>query len=285
MSETLLGDLARTWLPLVALALACLAPLAVSLLRPARARGRREADRALYRAQLAELDEHLATGRIGAAEHAAAVVEVQRRLLAAPEEAVVASPGGGAGAGARASRAGAAALAACLLLLPAGALGLYLVNGSPGVPSAGFEERAAANARADALLAQLRARIQSFPPGSEAARRGWILLGNAERDRGNHERAAEAFRLALEARFEPGLAAEAAEIELRLGRADAASALLARAAAEAPEEPRLRYLAGLAEQRAGRPESARAIWRALLADAPPEAPWRATLERELRDLP
>ena len=60
-----------------------LAPLALSLRRTAAARGRQEAAIALHRAQLAELDRDLADGRIAAAEHANAVLEVQRRLLAA----------------------------------------------------------------------------------------------------------------------------------------------------------------------------------------------------------
>ena len=42
---------------------------------------------ALHRAQLAELDRDLAEGRIAAAEHANAVLEVQRRLLTAARRA------------------------------------------------------------------------------------------------------------------------------------------------------------------------------------------------------
>ena len=71
------------WLAIALLAAIALAPLALSLRRTAAARGRQEAAIALHRAQLAELDRDLADGRIAAAEHANAVLEVQRRLLAA----------------------------------------------------------------------------------------------------------------------------------------------------------------------------------------------------------
>jgi len=74
------------WLLVGAVALAAMLPLVVVVLRPARARGRAEADLALYRAQLAELDREREAGRLDAAAHAAATLEVQRRILAAPKE-------------------------------------------------------------------------------------------------------------------------------------------------------------------------------------------------------
>ncbi len=82
------------WLWMLLLALLALAPLGWALWRPRALRGRREADLALYRAQLAELDADLAAGRLDAAGHAAARLEVQRRLLATPEAPSPAPPGG-----------------------------------------------------------------------------------------------------------------------------------------------------------------------------------------------
>src|SRR5260370_21061044 len=75
------------WFALLLLAAAAVAPLAWSLRRAARSLGRREADVALHRAQLVELDRDLAEGRIAPSEHAAAGLEAQRRLLAAAESA------------------------------------------------------------------------------------------------------------------------------------------------------------------------------------------------------
>ncbi|WP_369413590.1 c-type cytochrome biogenesis protein CcmI [Caldovatus aquaticus] len=267
-----------TWLALVLLAAAALAPLGLALLRPPRRPppGRREADLALYRAQLAELDRERAAGRLDPAAHRAAVIEVQRRLLAAPAETAGAAP---------ARRLPPALALGLVPLVAALGAGLYLWHGAPGLPSAPYAERAAAAAREEALLAELRARLAALDPASETARQGYVLLGNAERTRGRPAAAAEAWTRALAARFDPGLAGDLAEVELERGETDAALRWLARALAEAPREPRLRFLAGLAEARAGRVESARAAWRALLADAPPDAPWRALVERRLAELP
>lgn len=271
-----------TWLALALLAAAALAPLGFALLRPPRQapRGRREADLALYRAQIAELDRDREAGRLDAAAHRAAVLEVQRRLLSAPQEEASTA------AAAAPRHAPAAPLAFVLIpLIAALGVGLYLWHGAPGLPSAPYAERAAAAAREQALLDQLRARIAQLDPASETARQGYVLLGNAERGRGNLAAAAEAWTRALGVRFDAGLAGDLAEVELERGETEAAARWIARGLAEAPRDPRLRFLAGLAEARAGRPETARAAWRALLADAPPDAPWRALVERRLNELP
>ena len=266
-----------TWFLAALVAAAALAPLGLALLRPPRARGRREADLALYRAQLAELDRERETGRLDQAAHRAAVVEVQRRLLGAPpDEAPGTAPE---------RRRGSAALLALVVLIPAAGVTLYLWRGVPGMPSAPHALRAEVAAREAALLDQLRARLAQLDPASDAARQGHVLLGNAERVRGNWQAAAEAWSRALEARFDPGLAGDLAEVELERGETEEAARWIARALAAAPGDPRLRFLAGLAEARAGRPETARATWRALLADAPADAPWRMLVERRLSELP
>jgi cytochrome c-type biogenesis protein CcmH len=262
------------WLLFLGLAALALAPLGLALLRPPRPKGRHEADLLLYRAQLAELEREQAAGRLDAAAFAAARTEVQRRLLAAPAESAPAA----------ASRS-AALLAAGLFLIPAGGIALYLWHGAPEIPAAPYVERAAAAERDDALLAQLRARIESVPPQSEGARQGWLLLGNAQRGRGRAELAIDAFRRALAIRFDAGLAAELAELQINSGDTDSAGALIAEAMRQDARDPRLRFLSGLLEARAGRAPNARATWQALLADTPADAPWRPFLERELQNLP
>jgi cytochrome c-type biogenesis protein CcmH len=267
-----------TWLLAAILAAAALAPLASSLLRPAPARGRREADLALYRAQIAELDRECDAGRLDEAAHRAATLEVQRRLLAAPAEEAATATGPGR-----------LLLPALVVLLPALAFGLYAWRGAPGLPSATQAERAAVQAQEEALLAQLRARLAQLDPRSEAARQGFVLLGNAERSRGRPEAAVEAWRRALESRFDPGLASELAELEIERGAQDAALVLLSRAqqSGELTEalRMRLRFLTGLAEEAAGRPDAARTAWQQIIADSPPDAPWRAMIQRRIDRLP
>ena len=266
-----------------ALALAALAPLGFALLRPAAARGRREADLALYRRQLAELERERAAGRLDEAAHAAAVLEVQRRLLAAPG-AAEADDGAPGAKGARA--ADRAPLLAALVMVPALALALYWVNGAPGLPSATFAERRDSAAQEEQLLATLRQRLDAAPdPNGETARQGWVLLGNAERGRGRPEAAAEAYARALAVRFDAEIAGQRAQALLEANRTDEAARFLAEALPKAPDHIGLRFLTGLAEARAGRPETARTMWRALVAEAPPDAPWRAMVERRMQDLP
>ncbi|MBV8574741.1 MAG: c-type cytochrome biogenesis protein CcmI [Acetobacteraceae bacterium] len=226
------------WLALLFVALAAMAPLALTLRRSAVARGRREAAIALHRAQLHELDRDLAEGRIASTEHANAVLEVQRRLLAAAEGEETAIRGS--------SRQ---PLLIALLLVPLVAVGLYITGGSPFLPAAPLADRIArAEAEAHqeaALIAQLRERLAQFDPKSPQARQGYILLGNAEASLGNMQAAAKAWHTALDAGFDPTLAVETAEaITENAGRVtDEAATLFRRALAEAPPDARWRPMA------------------------------------------
>ncbi|MDB5314464.1 MAG: ccmI [Rhodospirillales bacterium] len=263
-----------TWLLILGLAVLALAPLALALLRPARTRGRVEADRALYTAQRAEIDRELAEGRMDEAAHRGALLEVQRRLLAAPsEETAAARPS--------AMRP----LLAALTLVPLLSMAVYLVGGVPEMPSAPYIERRVQLAQEEALFTTLRDRLARMPADSAELRQGLVLLGNAESGRGRFAQAAEAWTQALAIRFDAGLAADVAEIEIERGQVAAAARVLQRALTESPADPRLRFLGGLVAARSGQPEVARASWQRLLADAPPDAPWRGAVERQLQALP
>ena len=230
------------WLALALLAVCALAPLAVALEGGTVARGAREPAIALHRTQLQELDRDLAEGRILPAEHASAMLEVQRRLLHAADTQE------------RAAQAGSrmpVLLAA--VLVPAVALALYLQGGSPWMPSitpGSGEARQQRQMEDAALLAQLRERLAAMDPRSDQARTGYILLGNVESARGNDAAAAQAWRTALAARFDPLLAVRAAEAATRAESSISASS------------------AGLL--------------RRALAAAPADAPWRGAVEQQLR---
>jgi cytochrome c-type biogenesis protein CcmH len=262
------------WPLLGLLAVAVLLPLATVLFRPAATRGRREADLALYRAQMAELERERDAGRLDEAAHRAATLEVQRRLLTAPEEA-----GARTGTGARFT------IGALLVAVPGLALGVYLLSGMPAMPSATHALRQEIASRDNEMLDLLRTRLAALDPASEQAQEGYVLLGNAERSRGEFGRAAEAYRRALAGRFDAELTGQLAQVLLEDGKVEEAGRLLAAALPLAPQHVGLRFLTGLVEARAGRPENARSVWRALVADAPPEAPWRAMVERRMQDLP
>lgn len=261
-----------TWLVLAVAAALILSPLAWAALRPPRARSRGEADVALFHAQLAELDAQRAEGRLDDASHKAAVLEVQRRLLAAPAAEAPSS-----------AAAVSPLLLAALILVPVAGVVLYLERGFPGMPSATLTERRQAEAADDAIITQLRERLRNADPTTESGRQGFILLGNAERARGRLAEASAAYRRALDARFDLGLAVRFVELEIERGEAESALAWIDRGIAAQPD-PRLRFLKGLAQVRAGRPEEARATWRALLDEAPADAPWRSAVQQSLDEL-
>jgi cytochrome c-type biogenesis protein CcmH len=229
------------WVALFALAVVAMAPLALGLRRTRAARGRRDAALALHRAQLSELDRDLNEGRLALPEHTQAVLEVQRRLLSA-----AATPDGAPVSTSRAP------LIAVLVMVPLGALALYLVGGHPEMPAAPMGARIAAadaQAKQDAqLVDQLRVRLAALDPKSAQAHQGYIMLGNVEEERGDLAGAASAWRTALQSGFDPDLAAATAEAETRAqGHVTPESAALFRqaldaAAKDAPWRP-------LAEQR------------------------------------
>jgi cytochrome c-type biogenesis protein CcmH len=91
-------------------------------------------DRNVYRDQLKEVERERAAGQIGAAEAEAARAEIGRRLLATPGEprATEAPPL------ARPPRGVAFGIA---VLLPVAGLAIYLIEGTPNLPSQPFARR------------------------------------------------------------------------------------------------------------------------------------------------
>jgi cytochrome c-type biogenesis protein CcmH len=230
------------WLSVVLLMTVALAPLVLALRSRANTRGRREAALALHRAQLAELDRDRDQGRIGHAEHMTAVLEVQRRLLAAANTAEpLPTP---------ASRG---ALWLVLVLVPLAAVLLYLTGGSPGLPAMPLKERiAAAEQRVrqeQVLIGKLRDALATLDPKSDKARQGNILLGDAEARLGHMHQAANAWQSALDVQFDPTLAVETAE--------------------------------AMTEAKGHVTPKAAALFRRALTDGPADAPWRPIAERRL----
>lgn len=230
------------WIAVIALAVVCLLPLGLCLRRARGARGRREAALALHRAQLGELDRELAEGRIGAREHEAAVLEVQRRLLGAAEMA-----DGHAGS----SRTG---ILAALVMVPCAAVLLYLTGGSPELPAMPLKERMASMQQRvhheAELIDELKGVLKTLDPKTDKAREGYILLGNAEARLGDMAEAAKAWKTALDARFDPSLAVETAE--------------------------------AMTEANGHMTPEAATLFRRALAEGDPGAPWRPMAEKRLQ---
>ncbi len=239
------------WVFLALAAAIALAPFAFFLWRGGLVRDRRDAALALHQAQLTELDRDLAEGRILPAEHAAARLEVQRRLLA---DAAIAE-----GA---ARRPGIILPVATAVLVPAAAIGLYLRVGAPhydadvaALTRQQAETQQASNAQisdAAATVSRLRAELTTASPGPEAAWKDNYEIGRAELTLNDPQEALSAWQSALNIHFDPGLGAATAELmsEIAGGKVT--------------------------------PEAAK-LFRRALAEAPPDVPWRKQAEKRVSE--
>lgn len=188
------------------LALVAIAPVVVVWLWRGSMRYRRDTAMALHRAQLEEIERDRLDGRLPETEFVGAKLEVQRRLLAAD---AIPEP--------EADRRARGLLIATLVLVPVAGLALFLPFALPIVPSephaAVMRAETAATQRDDALVAELEQKLKQVPPNTEQARQGYLLLGQALVSQNKLAAAAQAWRKALDVKFDPTLAAETAEAE------------------------------------------------------------------------
>jgi cytochrome c-type biogenesis protein CcmH len=266
------------------LALALMTAAAIfAVLWPLAQRGQARAagsDLAVYRDQIDEIDRDRAAGRIGNAEADAARVEVSRRLLAAADHASHATlTSGGAGLWRRRTLAFVA-----LILLPAGAASLYLVLGSPGLPSAPPAARLDVppeQRSIESLVAQVEKHLEGNPDDG----RGWEVVAPVYLRLGRFADAVKARANALR------LLGANAEREADLGEvlvaaangvvtADAKAAF-DRARKFDASDVKTQYFLGLAAEQDGRKGDAAAMWRELLTRAPQGAPWIALVKDAL----
>lgn len=243
----------------------------------------READLAVYRDQLAELDRDMAAGLLSPEQAQAARVEVSRRMLAAAEQSGIEGPAtpGQTGTGRRRMVA-----ALALVALPVIGAGLYWQLGSPALPGAPLAERLAAPAdRTDVAI--LVRKVEEHLAANPTDGQGYELLAPVYVRMGRLDDAVRAYAQAIRT------LGATAEREAALGETlvlrgegivneDAARAFKAALALE-PDMPKARYFLGLAAEQDGRRAEAVAIWTKLVEEAPPGAPWvgvvRAALAR------
>lgn len=223
---------------------------------------------AVYRDQRIELDADLERGTISAEQHAQARSELERRLLedmqsGSPGERPPASTG---------SRRVAIAVA---IVIPAIAVGLYLLLGNTDalVPSNRLgmtEEQAASRQKMLDLTATLATRMQARPDDAT----GWTMLGRAWMSLQRFPEAVQAYARAAQIRpDDAGILAEYAEslTMAQGGRFDGeVPGLVARALASDPRNDKALAIAGTIAFESGRFAEAIALWRRLLALAPPD---------------
>ncbi|ARW16687.1 hypothetical protein KOEU_02340 [Komagataeibacter europaeus] len=232
------------WIGICLLGVIALLPALISFRRTTLLRDERETALVLHQAQLAELERDLVEGMIAPSEHDSARLEIQRRVLGTDMlPAFVAGKGSSTGV-----------ITAALVALPVAAIGLYLTVGHPSLPAQPLAPRLVAlqheEHRNDAIIDRLRDQLKQIPAGDPSLFQGYVLLGQAEAGRDHYAAAAQAWRSAIEQRFDPEVAARAAEAQM------------------------------MADGGHISPETADLYRRALDA-APANAPWRMTVQQRI----
>ena len=255
---------------LVVLALVFALPPFLRRPRSATGADRREANLAIYREQIRELDRDLAAGTLSREQWERDRDELARRMLedVPPEAAAPAASTGGL-----ARIAPALVLAA---LFPIAAALIYTQVGAPGALDAAAVGSAAPHAgpeftkeQVDEMLAQLATRLKAEPDNVE----GWVLLGRSYSALGRFAEASTALRRAVELKGDdPGLLADYADVlAMSTGQRLEGEPLRAieKALAIDPDHQKALALAGTAAYERGDFPGAVKRWERLLKTVPP----------------
>jgi cytochrome c-type biogenesis protein CcmH len=175
-------------------------------------------------------------------------------------------------------------IAAITVLLPVGALGLYLMVGTPAALDRSAHRPVAASTSVDEALAQLRAEAQGHPDQLPP----WLLLGRAAATMKKPDVALDAFGHALKiAPNDPDVMvayAEAVAVKSRDHRLDEPTrAVLERAIRIDPRHQHGLLLLGVADYQDGRFKDAANRWKQLLALLPSDSAIAAAISSHIAD--
>jgi cytochrome c-type biogenesis protein CcmH len=254
---------------MLAVALAIVVPALLRAKPRTAAADRAALNAEVYRSQLADLERERAAGVLTADEHARMADDLRRRLL-------VEGRGESAPQAGRAPRWAAAVVA---VVLPALAMGLYALFGSP--QSVGPESAPvpvadpAAGPDAAAMVEKLEAHLRRAPDDA----RSWVLLARAKMETDRFDEAASAYAKGLElsnkVARDPQVWCEYADA---VGMAQGGTLkgtpreLVDRALSIDPNHPKALEMAGSAEYEAGHFKAALGYWERLLSQLPPGSP-------------
>jgi cytochrome c-type biogenesis protein CcmH len=221
---------------LVTAVLAIMLPTLWRAPRPSSAVDRRQANLAIFRDQLAELERDLREGLLAPADFEQARSELQRRLLdeVVPE-------------GAPQARTGARKTALALLVaIPLAASAGYALLGNPQALDPLRTQARVSPQQIEEMLGKLADRLKSNPDDSK----GWVMLARSYKALGRYAESVEAYSHggAL-VDGDPALLADYAEVQAQVNGGSFAGKpleLLARALKLEPEEPQALFLAGAA---------------------------------------
>ena len=271
------------WLLCATMTAAALYAVTRPLIVPDRGQGAEDAaaDLSVYRDQLDEIEADRSRGLLGEAEASAARTEISRRLLARAESAGIATIGNTQTKPRNAVRV----FFGTAIIVPLVAMGLYLANGAPGVPSTSHDQRRAepiAETGIAGLIAKVEERLQAHPEDGQ----GWDVIAPVYLRQGRFSDAVQAFQRAIR------LLGETPRRLAGLGEASvlAADGIVTEDAKRAferlgqlePVRPEPRFWLALAKEQDGQLAAALADYRELIAEAPADAEWRGAVEERIR---
>lgn len=277
-----------TWIAIGLVTALTVGLLLLPLLRRARdAAQDRAHDLAVYRDQLSELQRDLDRGLLEPEQAAAARLEIERRMLRAGG-----APGADASEPTPAAGPGPARGLALVvaMLVPAGALLVYLSLGAPELPDVAFSARTAVpgqqaeSAEFARLAEQLAVHLEQQPDDP----RGWMMLGRAYLLLGREADSLAALRRGVAAAggreaAPPDLLADLGEalVLAEGGIVTPEAGELFEHAARDPGQVKARHY--LATERAQRGDfrGALALWRGIELDSPADAPWLPALRAQI----
>ncbi len=238
----------------------------------------RQANLAIFRDQLGELERERSEGTLAAADFDQAQRELQRRLLdeVSPEAAALAVDEAS-------SRKTAIAI---LFLLPICALTLYLVIGTPRAldptqtaPQPAQAAQEMTPEKINAMVESLAARLKDNPDDTQ----GWLMLARSYKMQGRYAEAGDAFaKIEKVVDQDPDLLAMYAEtlaMAAGKGLAGKPRALVEKALKLNPQHGHSLFLAGAAAIESGDKRQAIRYWEALLPQVEPGS----ELDQMLRD--
>ena len=249
---------------IVVVAAFILPPLWLGLRSPKGSADRKEANLAIFRDQLLELEREKGEGTLAEADFEQARRELQRRLL----EEVEPEAGGGQAASHAPSRKTAIAL---LLLLPIVALLGYGMLGKPQAldPTQTSAPPKMTAEQISGMVASLAEKMKANPDDMQ----GWLMLARSYKTMGRYEEAAEAYGKAEKViNDDPELLASYAEtVAMATGKGlkGKPAQLIERALKLDPQQPHALFLAGAAAMEAGDNKKGIAYWEALLPQVEP----------------
>lgn len=244
----------------------------------------READLAVYRDQLSEIDADLDRGLISESEAKNARAELGRRVIGRAERDDANGPGA-SWLPAIAPDKMAYGVAGVIPLL---ALAVYVSVGSPwlpGMPLASRMQADASDSTVDQLIAKVEAQLRKTPEDGV----GWDVLAPVYLRQRRFNDAAKAYAKAIR------LLGETTKRLKGFGEATvlANNGIVTEASRRAYErvlslqsgDREARFWIALSDEQEGKIEKARAGYQGLLKEAPENAPWRKVVESRLAQLP